>query len=285
MLKTVFLGSRPFVFPILECLFEKSELVGVVTKPDAPAGRGEKLTKSPVKEYGETHHPDIPIFSPAKLDDQAYEQLHVLQPDLLVVAAYGLLIPQRFLDLPKKMTINIHPSLLPLLRGASPVQSAILEGVTKTGVTIMKLDAKLDHGPIIQQDTLEITPEDTFESLGQKAFKKATDMLPDILKHIENDSVELTPQDDSQATFCKQVTRDDGFLDPDNLPSKEQIDRMIRAYYPWPGVWSKITVKNEEVRIKFFPNNEIQLEGKKRMTLKDFLNGYPELREELKNFF
>jgi methionyl-tRNA formyltransferase len=285
MLKTIFLGSRPFVFPILDCLFENSELMGIVTKPDAPAGRGEQLTPTPVKKYIQATHPDLPVLSPEKLDDDTYKHLEEMHPDLLVVAAYGLLIPKRFLDLPTRMTINIHPSLLPHLRGASPLQSAILEGLTETGVTIMKLDEKLDHGPIIKQETVSIESTDTFESLGEKSFAKATAILPGILEQIEKNTVELHAQDDLSATFCQTITRDEGFIDSNNPPDKGQIDRMIRAYYPWPGVWTKIKMKNEELRVKFYPEHMIQLEGKKKMHIKEFLNGYPEQREFMSRLF
>lgn len=284
-MKTVFFGSRQFVFPVIDVLASESELVGIITKPDAPAGRGEKLTPSPVKAYGEKHYPSVPIFTPEKLDDETYVSLQKLQPDLFVVAAYGLLIPNRFLDLPTKMTINIHPSLLPLLRGASPLQSALLQEGTITGVSIMKLDEQMDHGPLIWQEKLTIEPNDTFLSLGEKSFRMAAEYFPTLLKAIEDGQITLKEQDHTKATFCHHITREDGYIDINNPPTPEVIDRMIRAYDPWPNVWSKIKIKNQESRIKFFPGMMVQVEGKKKMPLKEFLNGYPDLTSILTPLF
>lgn len=281
MLRIIFFGTPEFVRPVIEIVHTTHALLAIVTTPD----QTHKHTTYPpaTKKIGEEL--GIPVIQFETFSKAVESQLIDLQPDLFVVAAYGKIIPQRILDIPKLGAINLHPSLLPEYRGPSPIQATILSGDTETGITVIQMDKEMDHGPILAQEKVSLYGNETLQMLHDVLFQKGADLLPQVIEQLHAGTIKPIQQDDSQATFCKQITRDDGFLDPDHPPSKEQIDRMIRAYYPWPGVWSKVTVKNEEVRIKLFPNNEIQLEGKKRMTLKDFLNGYPELRELLQNFF
>lgn len=288
MLKTVFFGTPDFVSPIVSLLKNTTELQAVVTTTDQPSGRNHTITPPPVKTMAlELGINPEHILQYEKLDENAVEKLKAYTPDLFVVAAYGKIIPQRVLDIPRLGAINIHPSFLPKFRGASPIQSAILAGEEKTGVSIIKMDYLMDHGPIIaQSEPIPLESNTTLERLHHSLFEIATQMLeallPDMQKHITS----AIPQDETQATFCKTMKKDDGYVDSNNLPSVEQIDRMIRAYYPWPGVWTLLRLKasdgqGKEVRLKLFPNQEVQLEGKKRMSLKDFINGYPETKELL----
>lgn len=194
------------------------------------------------------------------------------EADLGVVAAYGHILTKNELETPKYGCINIHPSLLPKYRGPSPIQSAILNGDKVSGITIIKMDEKVDHGPIIYQDSLELSDRDNFDTLSKKMFFAASEVLPQVIRDFIEGKIVLKSQDHSQATFCEILTRESGFFEIQTPPSAEVLDRMIRAYYPWPGVWTKW---NNKI-VKFLPGDLIQMEGKKPISLKDFLNGYPD---------
>lgn len=287
MIKTVFFGTPDFVSPIVSLLKNLTDLQAVVTTTDQPSGRDHAITPPPVKtlaiELG-IHAEDILQFE--KLDENAVEKLKAYAPDLFVVAAYGKIIPQAILDIPTYGAINIHPSLLPKFRGASPIQSAILAGEEKTGVSIIKMDHLMDHGPLIAQSNPIILEKDiTLEKLHHILFKVATQMLEDLLPDIQKHIAAAIPQDETQATFCKTIKKDDGYVDSNNPPSVAEIDQMIRAYYPWPGVWTTIQIKGKPMRLKLFPEHKVQLEGKKKMSLKDFINGYPELKNQIALYF
>ena len=282
MLKTVFFGTPDFVRPIIDTLHQQTTLLAILTTPDEPSGRHQTRTSPPTKKVGDELN--IQVIQIDTFTPEIIEKLHQLEPDLFVVAAYGKIIPESVLKVPKYGAINIHPSLLPKYRGASPIQAAILAGDTETGVTIIQMDEKMDHGPILLQETYSLTHSDTLDSLHKTLFSKASTMLPEAIKQIETNALNPKEQNHSDATFCKIIHKDDAFIDPENLPSKQQIDRMIRAYYPWPGVWTNAMIHGEKKRIKFFPENEVQLEGKKQMGMKEFVNGYPELREFLTSF-
>ncbi len=244
-LKIIFLGTPPFIQPVLNKLEEKFEVVGKIREP---------------KQWS----------------NETIEQLNNLGPDLFVVAAYGQILPGELLSIPKFGAINIHPSLLPKYRGPSPIQSAILNGDAKTGVTFIKMDEELDHGPIIYQFEETILENDTFESLAKRLFEKSAKVLEHVIK-LFTENQTLTPQDDSQATYTKQLTREDGYIDLSKFQIsnfKFQIARRIRAYYPWPGVWTRYSLTSQKTLIKLLPNQQIQVEGKKPMSYKDFINGY-----------
>ncbi|PIR79772.1 MAG: hypothetical protein COU25_03640 [Candidatus Levybacteria bacterium CG10_big_fil_rev_8_21_14_0_10_35_13] len=251
----IFFGTSDFVNPVLNKLKENFDVVKVIN-------------------------------SPQQWNNKTIEQLSNLNPDLFVVVSYGQILPKKLLDIPKLAAINIHPSLLPKYRGSTPVQTAILNGDKTTGVTIIKLDEHMDHGPIIEQFEEPILPTDTFESLIQRLFEKSADALVHVIMHYNENK--LKPQNHSKATFTKLLKRDDGYINLSLLEIgnwKLEIDRKIRAYYPWPGVWVKTIVseKNEKI-IKFLPNKKIQVEGKKEMSYKDFLNGYPDADSQLRLF-
>ncbi len=200
------------------------------------------------------------------------------EADLGVVSAYGRILTKQELNTPKYGFINVHPSLLPKYRGPSPIQQAILNGDKISGITIIKMDEEVDHGPILYQEELELLDSDNFDTLSKKMFLRSSKILPKIIKDFINGKIKLIEQDHSYATYCPLLTRKSGFFDIDNPP--EKLDRMIRAYYPWPGVWTRWSFdsaqdKNNNI-VKFYPNGKIQMEGKKVMPWKDFLNGYPD---------
>lgn len=205
--------------------------------------------------------------------------------DIVVVAAYGRILTKSELNAPKYGCINIHPSLLPKYRGPTPVQTAILNGDKKTGVTVIKLDEEIDHGPVMAQTEEPIFSTDTSESLYRRLFEKGAQLLPKVLKKYINGTLMPREQNHSKATFTKPLTRTDGYIDISDTISFERLNRMIRAYYPWPSVWTRLRLdKGSQAKlkiVKFLPEQKIQVEGKKPMSYKDFLNGYPEAREIL----
>lgn len=186
-----------------------------------------------------------------------------------VVASYGRILTKEEVNTPKFGLINVHPSLLPMYRGPSPIQAAILNGDKISGITIMKIDEKMDHGPIIYQESLELSDSDNFDILSKKMFRRSAKILPQIIKDFTAGRIKPKSQKHSQASYCPLLTRQSGFFKISNPP--KNLDKTIRAYYFWPGVWTKWNGKI----VKFYPDNKIQMEGKKIMPIKDFLNGYP----------
>lgn len=247
-MKIVFFGSPPFSIPVLSKLQEQFEVIKVIDQTQ-------------------------------DLSEHTLKELQSLEPDVFVVASFGKIIPHEFLAIPRLGSINIHPSLLPKYRGPSPIQTAILNGEKVTGVTFFKMDEQLDHGPVIEQFEAPIEETDTFESLGNRLFTKASEELVGILRNTETN--QLKPQDDEKATETKKLTREDGYIDLDKLEVKN-LKLKIRAYYPWPGVWSKFKLNGGETIIKLLPDAQVQVEGKKPVSYKDFLNGYPKGAEFLK---
>ena len=200
--------------------------------------------------------------------------------DLAVIAAYGHILTKEELEMPKFGCINVHPSLLPKYRGPSPIQSAILKGDKVSGVSIIKMDEEIDHGPVIYTTKIILSPKDNFESLSKKMFLLAGSVLPKIIKDFLERKLKTVNQNHSKATFTPHLTKEDGYFDIDNPPTVEKLDKMIRAYFPWPGVWCKWSfgfAQDKKMKIvKLLPNQMIQMEGKKPISLKDFLNGYPD---------
>lgn len=201
------------------------------------------------------------------------------EADLGIVAAYGKILTKEELETPKYGFINIHPSLLPKHRGPSPIQQAILNGDKVSGISIIQMDEEVDHGPLIYQEELELSDNDNFDTLSKKMFLRASAILPQVVNDFTQRKLTPKAQDNAQATYCNLLTRDSGFFDIGNPPAPEILDRMIRAYFPWPGVWTKwnpSTGSGQDKIVKFYPEDRIQMEGKKIMSLKDFLNGYPD---------
>lgn len=285
-MKIIFFGTSSFVAPILETLFGRYDTIAVVTAPDTLDRKG-KPVPSPIKKTYQrlldeaiTKPTQQHIFTPDKLTT-IYDTLKDLQPDLFVVASYGKIIPQSILEIPQFGAINVHPSLLPAYRGPSPIPQAILNGDTITGVTLIKMDDKMDHGPILAAEPFTIHDTDTFETLANHLFGKANDILPSTIDTFVAGKIMPKEQDHEKASFTKLMTKQQGFIDSNNPPEKQTIDRMIRAYYPWPCAWTTIEINNKNVRMKLLPGDKVQIEGKNAMTVKDFLNGYPQLAKNL----
>ena len=207
-------------------------MVGVYTQPDRPSGRGKKTRKSPVKVLAEAR--GLPVFQPKTLSTQdARAEMESLKPDVAVVAAYGLILPKWTLDLPTYGVLNVHPSLLPRHRGPAPVANAILEGDEETGVTVMKVEPRVDSGPILRSVSVEIGPRDTTGALTKGLAEIGARLLVETLRDWVRGLIEPIVQDDLLATYSRKATRGDGEINW-ALPAVE-IDRRIRAYDPWPG--------------------------------------------------
>ncbi len=210
------------------------------------------------------------------------------KPDVGIVASFGALIPKDIISWPKKGLLNLHPSLLPKYRGPTPVPAAILNGEKETGLTIIQVDEQIDHGPIVAQFKEAIKPEDTSESLLQRLFKMGAEVLTTILPAYLEGKIKLREQNHFQATYTQKLTREDGKMNWSK--SADYLERFVRAMYPWPGAWTeiKLKMKNEKLKIKrlkilktHLENgklvlNIVQLEGKKPVNFKQFLEGYPQ---------
>lgn len=268
MNKVIFFGTPEFVIPICDALLDMSEVkfVGVVSTPDKPVGRKQIITPSPVKEWAQNH--DIPVYTISQFP------LPIIQPDLGILAAYGQIIPQEIIDLFPKGILVIHPSLLPKYRGASPIQTAILNGDPKTGYSIIKMDAKMDHGPIVYQFEEEIKSNDTSLDLYNRIFTKTAEVLKTVIPDYSEGKIIPQEQNENEATYCKILTKQDGYFELENPPSKEKFELMIRAYSPWPGIWTL----HQEKRIKFLPNNMIQIEGKNPINIEQFKEANPDFK-------
>lgn len=278
MIKLVFFGNTKYSRIVEETLFKTFGLNLVITLPDRPVGRKKIMTPTPVKEFALQHN--IPILETEKLDKTAIDKIKEFEPDFLVVADYGLILPKELLELPKYAPLNVHHSLLPKYRGPSPAPTAILNGDKVSGVTVIRMTEQLDAGPILAQKEYMLKPDETTDSLLTKLNELGAELASSIIRTIElHKPIEEKNQDESKASFTKRISKQDGFIDLENPPSREKIDRMIKAYYPWPNVWSELRIRNKELRIKFLPDKKIQAEGKNPVSFKDFLNGYPEAKE------
>ena len=273
-MKIVFFGTPQNAALVLSKLISsKFRPALVITGVDVKRGRGKQLQSTPVRRVAEAN--DIKILSPHNLNNEKFiDAFREFASDIAILIAYGKLIPAEILAIPNFGFVNIHPSLLPKYRGPSPIYQTILAGDKKTGVTIIKLDKELDHGPIITRKELSITEKDTHDSLMTKLANVGAELLIDIMPSYLDGSSEPKQQDHTKATYTEMIKKEDGYIDLKNPPDPEKLDRMIRAYYPWPGVWTKINGKI----FKFLPGNLIQPEGKKPMTIKEFFNGYPETK-------
>ena len=239
------MGSPAFALPALRRLIESEhEVAAAVTQPDEPAGRGRKLRPPPVKELALAH--GLPVLQPERVNrPQALDALRALAPDAIVIAAYGQILKQPLLDIPKRGALNVHASLLPRHRGASPVAAAILAGDEETGVTIMEVMLALDAGPMLSRRALPVAPEDTTGTLSAKLAELGADLLIETLPRWERGEIEPEPQDDSRATYAPPLRRDDAVIDW----SLRAVDvwRGVRAYNPWPVATTPIA--GEALRI------------------------------------
>lgn len=302
-MRIVFMGTPDFAVPSLKQLIgDGHEIVGVFTQPDKPKNRGMKLTPSPVKVVALEH--EIPVYQPTTLKaDEPFEDLAALAPELIVVAAYGKILPKRFLDLPPKGCINVHSSLLPRYRGAAPINWAILNGESETGVTIMYMAEGLDTGDIISQRSTPIDPDETVESLHDRLADIGAQLLGETVTAIDAGTASRTPQDDAQSCYAPMLSRE---LSPiDFSRSAKEIHNQVRGLIPWPA--TTVEIKGEAFKIFAVEETdqisdkepgtwlgadkkginvvcgdgrvlrilELQAPGKKRMRAVDYLRGHP----------
>jgi len=268
-MQTVFYGNSKYVIPIIEVL----DLILIVTT--------EKNLTDPVIDYAIKNQ--IPYLSVTTLSDKdTLEKINKYKTDVAVLADFGLIIPDTILSLYPKGIINIHPSLLPKYRGPTPVQSALLNNDLNTGITLIRLDRDVDHGPIIAQKKVSLLYTDTNDTAYIKLFGEGANLLNENLEEYVNGKINPADQMHAHATYTDKLTRSSGYFDITNPPSTETINRMIHAYHPWPGAWSKVQMANSKWQIvKFLPEGKLQMEGKKPVSFKDFYNGYPELRNTI----
>ncbi len=232
-LKIIYAGTPDFSVAGLASIYQSEhQIVAVYTQPDRPSGRGKKLTASPVKEFALQHN--LPIFQPGSLKtEEALEQLQQFGADVMVVTAYGLILPKTVLDSFRYGCINIHASLLPRWRGAAPIQRAIEAGDKKTGVTIMQMDEGLDTGDMLLSESIAITDQSTAESLHDDLMDLGSSNIVRVLSSLEQGSLVATQQDEKLTTYAHKMTKFEGQIDW--ALNAHEIDRKIRAFYPWPG--------------------------------------------------
>lgn len=281
-MKIVFFGTPDYVLPILRAIHKKfasrrgdSPIAAVVTSSPKPVGRKQILTYSPVDKWAHDHK--LPIFYKSK--DLITEKIDA---DLGILASYGEIISPEVINLFPKGILVIHPSLLPKYRGASPVSAAIINGEKETGITIFKMDDKLDHGPIISQFRENIYADDTGESLRNRLFEKSANLLIELIDAYLKNKISLKVQDDSKATFTKIIKKENGKVDL-SKESPDEIIRKLRAFYPWPGIWTVVGGKRLKILKAHIENeklilDEVQLEGKKPVSWKQFKEAYPNLK-------
>jgi methionyl-tRNA formyltransferase len=247
-LSAIFMGTPALAGHILKRLLDAGDtsarVTAVVTRPDQPRGRGMKLHPSEVAEVAAAH--GLPVLKPAKIRTAEFlDQLNAYHPDLLIVAAYGRILPAPILSAPAMMPINVHASLLPRYRGAAPIQGMLLAGDRITGVTIMRMVEQMDAGPILLQRQTQIAPDETQASLTNKLAELGAQTLLEALDGLARGQLRESPQDESQATYTSMVKKDDARIDW-SLPA-ELIERMVRAYDPWPVAFTQY--QGEELRI------------------------------------
>ena len=235
--KTVFMGSPEFAASILQELGKHYQVRGVVTQPDKPAGRGKKLTPPPVKLLAE--HLGYPVIQPEKMKDPGvFEQLIDWAPDFIVVAAFGRILRQNVLELPRFGCINVHASYLPRWRGAAPIQAAILQGDPSTGVSIMKMDAGIDTGPILLRELVSIEQDDNAITLTSRLAEVGAKLLIQALNRYLSGSLIPTAQEEEGATYAPMISKEDGLLD--FKQPAEVLERRIRAFIDWPGAYMMV---------------------------------------------
>ena len=301
-MRVVFMGTPDFSVETLEeIITAEHEVVGVVTQPDKPRGRSGQMQATPVKEVALRH--DLPVYQPVRVKEAEFvETLRMMNPDIIVVVAFGQIISQEILDLPKYGCINVHASLLPKYRGAAPIQWAIIDGEEKTGITIMQMDAGLDTGDMIATTEIEIGKDETGGSLFDKLSEAGAKLLVKTLADIEAGNITHTPQPkDSPTPYAKMIKKQMGQIDWNE--EGEVIERLVRGLNPWPSAYTSIegktlklwqTLLSEEeseykagMIVKIDSSTiwvqtgkgilgiiELQLEGKKRMRTTDFLRGF-----------
>jgi len=238
------MGSPDFAVPSLEALLKVANVVAVVTQPDKPSGRGREISMPPVKKLA--IEKGLKIFQPEKIrKEENYNFIKEINPDLIIVAAYGKILPESLLKIPKFGAINVHASLLPKYRGASPISEAIIQGEKETGVTIMLMDEGMDTGDILSQEKIPIVLDDTTTKLSKKLSILGASLLIKTLDNYLAQKISPVPQDDSLATYSKILSKEDGKINWKS--SAFDLERKIRAFDPWPGAW---TIFNDKRAVK-----------------------------------
>lgn len=299
--RLLFMGTPAFALPALEKLYERSyPIIGVVTQPDRPHGRGQKKIAPPVKLLAQKL--GLPVFQPEKVKDTDFlEILHKLKPEMIIVAAYGQILPKTVIDFPPLKCLNIHPSLLPKYRGAAPINWAIIRGETITGVTIMLMDEGMDSGDILLQQKTEIKPGETFGELHDRLAVVGADLLTEAIDQVAAGIASPKPQESSEVTFAPRLTKEMGRIDWNS--AADDIVNLIRGLSPTPAAYTYLSgqalkifaaeavkddVKDAPGKVGAQANRgltvaaadgyvflkEVQLAGKKRMAISDFLRGY-----------
>jgi methionyl-tRNA formyltransferase len=316
-MKLVFCGTPQFAVPSLQRLAQAGfDLRLVISQPDRPQGRGMELSAPPVKESALKL--DLPVIQPEKIkkNEALQQQLEAVRPDAIIVVGYGRIIPPWMLQLPRLGNINVHASLLPQYRGAAPIQWAIAGGETISGVTTMKLDEGLDTGDILLQRKIPIAPEDTAITLAPRLASLGADLLVETMHRLEQGSISPLPQDHSHATLAPILKREDGLIDFSRIAT--EIHNRLRGFQPWPGAYTLFRQKSLKIvaaspareTISLFPGEirtigdrvlvgcgartvlellQVQAEGKKAITAREFASGYrpapgEKLGENPKNF-
>lgn len=302
-MKIVYMGTPDFAVPPLEALVKSGyDVIAVVTQPDKPKGRGKALLPTPVKEEALKYN--IPVYQPVKVRDPEFiEVLKSLEPDMIVVAAFGQIIPKAILDMPKYGCLNIHASLLPKYRGAAPIQQAVIDGERESGVTIMRMGTGLDTGDMISQAAVELSADETGGSLFDKLSLLGAQLLVDTIPTIMDGSAVYTKQpDESPTPYAAMITKNMGLMDFNK--SAVELERLVRGMNPWPSAYTFLNGKTLKVwkaavvaedTLNKAPGSvissgkdgihvacgqgvlvleEVQLEGKKRMQADAFLRGY-----------
>ena len=304
MIRIWFFGTPYLARKVLEDLlgWDECEVVFVVTNPPKPIGRSLELQSTPVEQLA--HSREIPVFTPTKIRGNAefFDQLRAYQCDYFIVVAYGRILPLELLEIPKKMCINVHGSLLPEYRGASPIQSVLLDGKSETGVTIMEMSEWMDEGDMIKKEIIQIEDWETSESLFAKFAQLSGPTLIQALRGLEAGDIHLVPQDTSQATYCKKIEKEDGLVDWSH--DSKKIYHMWQAYTPWPGIYTMyegkrlllekvmhiprgriddttpgMVIKLESGEIGVICGewvltfSQVKLEWKKSQNIRDFVNG------------
>lgn len=297
-MRIVFIGTGDIGLPTLRVLLKSDHrVVGVVTQPDKPVGRAQLVEPPPIKKALSTTK--IPVLQPARIKDrQAIEEIHALAPDVIVVMAYGQILPRDILEIPKIACLNLHASLLPRWRGAAPIQAAIAAGDRETGITVMYMDEGLDTGDILLQRTIDIVPTDTGGTLHDRLAEAASETLLESLKFLAQGDAPRSPQSNALATYAPKLKRQHGKIDWTD--PADAIERKIRAFNPWPGAFVKFDGRNLKIfsatilPLRGTPGEilrsekelvvaagegalslgEVQLEGKRRMTAAEFLRGH-----------
>lgn len=305
-MRIIFMGTPTFSVPSLKALLASShKVVGVVTQPDRPKGRGHEVVFSPIKQMAEAHR--LPLLQPEKINSPDFLNcLKAWEPDVIAVTAFGKILPKDILDLPIQGCVNVHGSLLPRYRGAAPIQWALINGDTETGITTMLMDKGMDTGAILLQQAVKIEPEDTLEELSERLSRIGGALLIETLRRLEEKTITPCPQDNTEATFAFLLKKEDGIINWAHS-AKDLVNR-IRGLSPWPGsytflheerllIWKAsiaegevefldreqkpgliVKVGKKDFRVStgkgIVKVTEIQPVNKKRMTVESFLQGY-----------